>query len=180
VYLIVISNFVPQGPGRSVAGFGGLFIIVAGIFFQDLAFIKMTAPYWYIRALCYPSGKLLRMFVDKDGFEEKKPELPGDFHTTTLHLKYPVSIKGYGRKLKHVDLTHELSLLERLTFQPGHANLYGYEVAHDMVASCVLYEYPLEAVDIDYAVTERKIGVAAPCPFTFWKRPAEATNDCNA
>ena len=150
-YLILISNFVPQGPGRSIAGFGGLFIIVAGIFFQDLVFIMMTNPYPYIRAFCFPSGKVLRFFIDKDGIEERKPELPGDFYPTTLHLKYPTSIKGYGQKVKSVDLTHEGRLFDRIAFQPGYCNYMGYECKHPMVASCVLYEYPLEAIDIDYA-----------------------------
>lgn len=151
-YLILVSNFVPQGPGRSIAGFGGLFIIVGGVFFQDLVFMMMTNPYPYIRAFCFPSGKVLRFFIDKDGIEERKPELPGDFYPTTLHLKYPASIKGYGQKIKSVDLTHELPFLERMTFQPGYCNYMGYECKHPMVASCVLYEYPLEAIDIEYAV----------------------------
>jgi len=119
-YLLVISNFVPEGPGRQVAGLGGIFIVIGGIFVQDIVFMYMTHPYPYVRALLEPSGQNIRMFIKENGI--KSVRVSKTLWSTTLELKYPATLKFYG-KCKEIIINHEYPWSKRIpSFKPGLAS----------------------------------------------------------
>jgi len=149
-YLLIVSNFVPRGPAQTAWGMSGMVIIIAGIFIQDQIFMRLTNPYPYLRFKVDPDGYILRFYVDKKGgFIERPPEKPGDYHTTTLKLKYASFVPRFGQ-VKEVILNHDLSIMNRLKWKPGRCLFKSYQVDHPMTTTGILYEYP-RGIDIEYA-----------------------------
>jgi len=146
VYLIVISNFIPEGPTRSTAGALGIFIVIGGIFVQDIAFMYMTNPYPYLLCRLSPSGNIIRLFVE-DIISQR---ISTTLWSTRLKLKWVVKMKFYG-KVKELVINHEYPWAKRTRFRPGMCSYLDYVVKHPNTEFVVLYEYPQGSFEIDHA-----------------------------
>ena len=114
---------------------------------QEIIYWFRTHPYPYIRMLLRPSGQTVRMFITKP-VDSKKV---GDgMWSTTLNLKFPTEIKGYG-KVKQVKINHEYPWEQRIIFQPGQAMYLGQVIRHPQTAFIIAYEYPSGSYNIDHA-----------------------------
>lgn len=149
VYLLVVSNFVPEGSSRSIAGMFGLVIIVMGIFVQDIVFIWKTAPYPYLRLLVRPSGKIIRLFIAEKGVHSERLEKVPYMWATTITAQFPYGWMTFS-KVKKLTILHEYPWAKRVKFTPGQAAYMGYTVNHPKVENLKVYEYPKGSFSLDH------------------------------
>ena len=145
-YLILVSNFVPEGPAQKGLQLAGVGILVAGMMITDLAIRERVNKYPYIRARLEPSGQVLRLFIENI----KTYRVTKTMWATYLKLKWDIKVRNIGR-VKQLVINHEYPWNKRIRFKPGQATWKGYVVDHPQTEHVILYEYPAGSFEIDHA-----------------------------
>ncbi|MCW1309120.1 MAG: hypothetical protein QXP04_00330 [Candidatus Nanoarchaeia archaeon] len=139
-YFIICSSFLPPDLAK-YALFGGLGIILFGLWFQELASYKAVAKYKHLYAIIRGKNENYRTHLYIDATDTRLLDYDNRIYRTEMKAGIPFKIRGIG-KVKTIYVYHKLPLGQRLRFGPGLAYYKGTVVEHSQSDSIVLWEMP--------------------------------------
>jgi len=146
-YLMFIDMLGLTGMRRTLAGLGGIALIVLLMFVEEWVLFVMASKYTYVRALVRPSNKFLHLFYKRA--LSKCVDPIKSIYATRLILGEPVKIEPYG-EVKEIVVIHKFPWDQRMTFRTGFAWYKGFRVFHPQAAYVEFYERPHAQFDVKF------------------------------
>ncbi len=139
-YMFAVKAFVPE-PYADYAAGAGFIMLIFGMWFQELYLKDKYSPYTLIKAVTYPKGRLINLFVKALEFFPLGRSVWGAETAAILHLGKPVSWPESG-KVDKVFVYFRGEWSRRFHFRTTKVRVGGLSIDHPQGDFALMYELP--------------------------------------